>query len=242
MKALILAGGRGSRLQELTDNRNKCMYEFRGLPLIEYSLGYAVSAGVKEIIIVVSYRAESIINAIGTNYKGLPVKYVIQWERNGLVHAIESSAETIDGDDFLLFLGDEVLVNPRHTEMITRFEDKDIFGLCGVIEVDDIALIRKTYAVIYNEQTERIYRLIEKPRKPLNRLMGTGNCVFKNEILDYIQYTPINQQRGEKELPDLIQCALDDGQEIMIFGIGEQYLNINTHDDIENLESTWPDS
>jgi len=238
MKALVLAGGRGSRLQEITDDRNKCMVEFQGRPLIEYSLENARKAGVNEIIIVVSYRAESIINALGNRFKDTPISYVIQWERKGLVHAIECSQKTINGSDFMLFLADEILFDPRHGEMMQYFEQEAVFSLCGVVQVTDTTQISKTYAVIVNEADNRIYRLIEKPRRPINNLMGTGNCVFKNQIFDYIAHTPINQKRGEKELPDLIQCAVDDGKPVKIFDIGGEYININTVDDIELLEKT----
>ena len=67
-------------------------------------------------------------------------------------------------------------------------------------------------------------------------MMGPGNCVFKKEIFDYIPYTPINHQRGEKELPDLIQCAIDNGKLVKFFNIGGNYFNINTLDDINRLE------
>jgi dTDP-glucose pyrophosphorylase len=238
MKALILAGGRGSRLHELTNNANKCMRELQGRPLIEYSLENARRAGAEEIDIVVSYKAETIINHFGNEYNGTPIKYIIQWERKGLVHAIECSKATIDGSDFMLFLADEILIDPRHAGMIDYFQEQDVFALCGTVFVTDTTQISKTYSIIYDEQSCRVYRLIEKPRKPLNNLMGTGNCVFKNRIFDYIPYTPINQQRDEKELPDLIQCAIDDGMSVKYFDIGGAYLNINTIDDIERLERT----
>lgn len=241
IKALILAGGRGSRLSELTDHKNKCMHEFKGRTLIEYSLENARQAGASEIVIVVGYKAESIINVFGNEFKGTPIKYVIQWERKGLVHAIECSENTIDGADFMLFLADEVLVDPRHDDMIEYFREQDVFALCGTVWVEDRRDVSKTYSVIFNEQNNQIYRLIEKPRKPLNNLMGTGNCIFRNEIFDYIPYTPINQKRGEKELPDLIQCAIDDGRMVRLFDIGGAYININTVDDIERLEKSWTD-
>ncbi len=63
--------------------------------------------------------------------------------------------------------------------------------------------------------------------------MGTGNCIFDNEILSYIALTPIHHGRNERELPDLIQCAVDDGKEILSFDLCERYGNINTQDDIE---------
>jgi dTDP-glucose pyrophosphorylase len=67
-------------------------------------------------------------------------------------------------------------------------------------------------------------------------MQGPGNCVFRNEILSYIKQTPINQQRGEKELPDLIQCAIDEGNIVKSFVICERYTNINSEDDLQEAE------
>lgn len=160
----------------------------------------------------------------------------MQWEQKGLVHAIECSRDKIGKADFMLFLADEVLKNPNHSGMIRKFKEESLFVICGIVIVEDITQIRKTYSVIQNDQDGRIYRLIEKPRNPLNNIMGTGNCIFKNEIFEYIKYTPINQQRGEKELPDLIQCAIDDGKIVKSFNVGDNYININTYDDLKRVE------
>jgi NDP-sugar pyrophosphorylase family protein len=232
MKAIILAAGRGNRLQEITEPVNKCMLEFNGQTLIKYSLESARLSGVIEIIIVVGYRAEDIINTFGISYEGIRIRYVIQEQLTGLVSAIEQCRNAVAGDDFILFLADEILLNPKPMEMITLFREEDLFAVCGVTPVDDINHIKKTYSVIYDESTNKIYRLIEKPRKPINNIMGTGNCVFKNAIFDFIPFTPINQSRHEKELPDLIQCAIDDGNSVKLFLIGAKYVNINTPEDI----------
>jgi dTDP-glucose pyrophosphorylase len=62
--------------------------------------------------------------------------------------------------------------------------------------------------------------------------MGTGNCIFRADIYGYIDRTPTNVERGEKELPDLIQCAVDEGKIVKYMNIGDTYININTPDDI----------
>ena len=235
MKALILAGGRGKRLNEHSQNRNKCMFPVQGRPVIEFSLDNAVEAGVDEIIIVVGYRAEDIINYLGNSYKGKTVKYVIQWEQKGLVHAIECAKETINGDDFMLLLGDEVLINPRHKEMISAYLHRKDFVTCGLVEVEDRDLIKKTYTITQDVQGN-IFRLVEKPRQPLNNFMGTGDCVFSGKIFDYIDVTPIHHVRNEKELPDMIQCAIDDGKPVRSFIIADKYTNINCEDDIKLAE------
>lgn len=233
MKALILAGGRGSRLGEVTEDRNKCMAVYNGRFIIENSLDNALAAGVDEIVLLVGYKAESIINEFGIGYRGTPVRYVIQWERRGLVHAMECAQKQIDGHDFLLLLADEVMVNPRHAEMTRMYrENAGIFALCGIVHVKDLEEVKKTYTVICDETTGRIHRLIEKPRTPLNSIQGTGNCLFRNEIFNYIPHTPINQTRQEKELPDLIQCAVDDGKAVHAFEICSWYANVNTSEEL----------
>ncbi len=239
MKAVILAAGRGKRLNGISRPVNKCMLKFSGKNLIHYSLESARLGDVDEIIIVVGYRAEDIINTYGIEYKNIKIKYVIQEELKGLVHAIEQCQDALAGDDFMLFLADEILIDPKPKDMIETFNREKLFVMCGVTRVEDKDQIKKTYSVIYNPDDHRIYRLIEKPRKPVNHVMGTGNCIFKNQIFDYIPYTPINQTRKEKELPDLIQCAIDDGNPVKLFFIGAQYVNINTTDDIERAEKLF---
>jgi dTDP-glucose pyrophosphorylase len=121
--------------------------------------------------------------------------------------------------------------------MIREFrKNENIFGICGIVKVNNRNQIKKTYTLIQGPEND-IYRLIEKPRHPLSESQGTGHCVFRNDIYDYIQYTPIHHQRNEKELPDLIQCAIDDAMTLKAFIIGEKYTNVNTRQDIKIAES-----
>ena len=106
---------------------------------------------------------------------------------------------------------------------------------CGITRAGVREEIRKTYSVL-EDHDGRILRLVEKPRRPVNDCQGTGNIVFSNEVLEYIQHTPINPTRNEKELPDLIQCAIDDGHLVKSFPVGGRYVNINTAEDIEIAE------
>lgn len=235
LKALVLAGGRGKRLENVSSNMNKCMLNFNGYPLVFYSLQNAVGAGVAEIVIIVGYRAEDIINCFGNSYEGTRIKYVIQREQRGLVHAIECAQDAIDGCDFMTFLGDEILIKPRHEEMLNLFYAEDLYVVCGVVKVEDLGQISKTYAII-QDGSSSIFRLVEKPKKPLNNIMGTGNCVFKSSIFEYIKDTPINPKRGEKELVDLIQCTIDEGNPVKSFDIGSGYININLEEDIAAME------
>ena len=230
MKALILAGGRGSRLNHLTNERNKSMLKLFEKPLIEYNLEHAFEAGVSEIIIVVGYRKEEIIRNYGNEFKGIKVSYVVQKEQRGLVNAIECAKEKIGNSDFILMLADEMLINPNLKGMINKFKKEELFAICGVTFEEDKSSIGKTYSAMYNEKG-RVFRLIEKPRVPINKLKGTGHCILRNEILNYIERTPINANRGERELVDLIQVSIDDGKKVFVYALTKDYVNINTEED-----------
>ena len=231
MKALILAGGKGSRLRDQPDAPPKPLLQVGSKRLMDFSLQNAANAGVTEIIVVVSYFTEAVINHYGSHYRDIPIIYKIQNDPRGVVHAIECSAGAIGSSDFILMLADEVFLNIGLTEMIARFHAEQLFAVLGVVEVEDRAQITKTYSILEDSATGRIHRLVEKPRRPHNNIMGTGNCVFANAILSYIDLTPVNQTRGEKELPDLIQCAVDDGQAVKMHRVGERYINVNAMDD-----------
>lgn len=239
MKALILAAGRGKRMEDLSEDKNKCLIPVFGKPLIEYSLDVASSLEeIKEIVIVVGYQAESIINRYGISYRGKPIRYRIQHERKGLVSAIETAIPDLEGKDFCLFLGDEIILKGRHREMIDAFINENMFACCGIIKQYDPLQVRKTYAIIQSPEGV-IYRLIEKPERAINDLMGTGNCIFNNAIVQYIPRVPIHHIRNEKELPDLIQCAIDDGRLVKSFIITDHYINVNTKEELERIEKKF---
>ncbi|MDO8601456.1 MAG: nucleotidyltransferase family protein [bacterium] len=245
MKALILAGGRGRRLGEITNDKNKCMTEISGRPLILYSLDCASQLSeLSEIVILVGYRADDIMKVVGNSYNGKKIKYVLQSEQKGLVHAIECSKDALQGEDFMLMLADELMTKPKHREMIEKYNQENLFGTCGVIKVDDPSLISKTYAIQVREDG-RICDLIEKPEIEklkdsgmiIPDIMGTGNCIFKNEIISFIPKTPVNQKRNERELPDLIKTAINEGKTVKPVIICDRYFNINFEDEIGEAES-----
>jgi dTDP-glucose pyrophosphorylase len=236
MKALILAAGRGHRVGNICDSTNKCMLPLFGKPILEHNLARAAHVSqVDEILLVVGHKAEQIINRYGTQYEGKKIQYVIQREQRGLVHAIECSKDAIGDNDIFLLLGDEVLVNSRHGEMLNKFKEDDLFGMCGVVFQRDEWKIGRTYAVLA-DGGGRILRLVEKPRTALNNWQGTGHCVFRNEMLSYAERTPIHPERGEKELPDLIQCAIDSGKIVQLFDICDEYTNVNSEEDLADAQ------
>lgn len=199
MKAVILAAGDGTRLGE-----PKASAVVSGKPLIEYSMEYAKAAGIPDILVVTKE---------------------IQPQPLGIADAMRCAKDFLDGDDFLLLLVDEIYIGPRHREMVYWFQEReDVFGLCGMLRVDDEERIRKNYSI--ETVDGRIIRTIEKPKIVTNNYLGVGSCVFSNKILDY----------EGKDLPELIQNAIEDGKTLLPFTICDAYFNINTVQDKEQAE------
>jgi dTDP-glucose pyrophosphorylase len=236
-KALILAGGRGLRLGESTRDENKCLFRFDGKALIQNSLEHAVESRVDEIVVVVGYLAERVIGFLGGSFEGIPIKYVIQREQLGVVHAMECGESAIGDSDFILLLGDEFFVRSDHRGLVGTFRRDRAFAVCGAINESAPQIISKTYAIVCDSESRRIIRLIEKPTRAFNDLVGTGNIVFRRGIFEYIATTPINRSRGEKELADLIQCAVDDGRKVLYFPLAEAYVNVNAPDEVSDIRN-----
>jgi len=236
MKAIILAAGESKRLGRL-DVPSKCLLGVGGKPLIDHNLERAYEVTDGEIIMVIDGGGYAIIAHCGQAYKGRQITYILQPERNGIVSALGCCKKPLEGEDFFMMLGDEVIVGSRHREMLKKFQKENLFGLVGYIIQYDLWKISKTYSLVLDRGIY-IQRLEEKPQKPPNNLMGTGHCIFKNEILELVPQVPVSA-RGERELADLIQTAVNLCHPIKAFKIGTGYYNINSPEDLEEAREQW---
>lgn len=236
MKALILAAGKGKRLNGVLQGKNKCLTMVGNKSIIERILdNIANIPEISDVVIVVGFMAEDIIGYLGKNYKNLHITYVTQKEQKGVVDAMECARNEIAGEDFLLHLGDELMNSPKHAAMLEMFYNQGFFTLVGSIAVDNTELIKKTYTFTYDTDGN-ITKLVEKPRLPFNNQMGTGNIIFSGDIYNYIDKTPVNPVRGEKELVDLIQTAIDDRRKTGYFEVTDYFINLNTIEEFNEIK------
>lgn len=106
---VILAGGVGSRLGELSVNTPKPMQKILGTPFLEYLLNYLVSFNFKKIILSVGYRSESIIDYFGDTYKDTKIIYSTEDEPIGTGGAIKKAISLISSNEFFVLNGDSYL-------------------------------------------------------------------------------------------------------------------------------------
>jgi NDP-sugar pyrophosphorylase family protein len=204
-----------------------------------HSLENAAAGGAAEAVVVIGYRGEEVVAALGERAAGLAVRDVAQPEPAGVVDAMARARDALAGEDFLLFFADELLAGPRHPELVDRFQRERLFAVVGVVPESDPAQITKTFSVDSDPGTGLVRRLVEKPERPAPGVRGTGNGVFRHAILDYVARTPVHPRRGEREFPDLIQCAVDDGRPVRAAIVADAYVNVNTPDDFAAAQARF---
>lgn len=206
MKALILSGGKGSRLYPLTYTSAKQLVPVANKPVLFRVIETLSQAGIKEIGIVIGHTGPEIRQAVGQGSQfGVKVTYIEQEEPLGLAHAVKISQDFLGEDKFVMFLGDNVIEGGIST-LIQQFESQGYNSQVVLTPVDT----PQYYGVaeLTDGPERRIIRLIEKPRNPPSNLALVGIYMFDHNI-----HTAVNQitpsWRGELEITDAIQWLID---------------------------------
>lgn len=208
MKALVLAGGSGTRLRPLTHTSAKQLVPVANKPVLFYGLEAIAEAGITDVGVVVGgVTAAGIQAAVGDGSAfGLRVTYLWQDAPLGLAHAVLIAREYLGDDDFVMYLGDNFIVGgitdlaaqfrasrPAAQIMLTRVPDPRAFG---VAELDG---------------SGRVTGLEEKPDRPKSDLALVGVYMFTPAIHEAVgKLEP--SRRGELEITEAIDTLIDTGQ------------------------------
>jgi len=208
VRALILAGGEGSRLRPLTHTNAKQLIPVAGEPILFHVLGAIRDAGITQVGIVVGQTGDEVRAAVGDGSAwGLAVTYIEQPEPLGLAHAVLLARDFVAGQPFLMYLGDNVLLEgvARFVEEFERTRpDAQIF-LARVPEPERFGV-----AVL---EGDRVVRLVEKPTTPVSDLALVGVYLFDDSIIDAAE-TLEPSARGEYEITEAIQWLIDHGKTV----------------------------
>ena len=121
MKAIILAGGLGTRLKERVPDLPKPMASVANRPFLEYLLDRIIEGGISEVIISVGHLANSIISHFGTSYKNVPITYAHEKEPLGTGGAIEFALQNLDNKPVLILNGD-TLLNIKYQQLLDWYK------------------------------------------------------------------------------------------------------------------------
>lgn len=210
MKGLILSGGTGSRLRPITHTGPKQLIPVANKPVLEYAIQDLRDAGITDIGIVLGNKGrEEIQNHLrdGSDY-GVSLTYIIQGNPLGLAHAVGCAEEFVDEDDFVVYLGDNIL-KQGIGELVESFQSGNFGAGISLQKVENPS----RYGIVNVDANGDITELLEKPDDPPSNLALIGIYVFSPAIFDMIhQLEP--SSRGELEITDGIQLLLDKGWDI----------------------------
>jgi glucose-1-phosphate thymidylyltransferase len=210
MKGVLLSGGTGSRLRPITHTGPKQLVPVANKPVIQYAIEDLKEAGVTEIGVVLGNKGSDEIQAFlgdGSAF-GVDVTYIIQGNPLGLAHAAGSAKDFVDGDDFVMYLGDNIL-KEGISALVENFESGEYGAGLALQAVDN----PKQFGVADVDDNGNIVELVEKPDVPPSNLALVGVYVFSPAVFDAIERIEPSQ-RGELEITDAIQMLLDDGHRI----------------------------
>ncbi|GFO97966.1 glucose-1-phosphate thymidylyltransferase [groundwater metagenome] len=202
MKAIILAAGEGLRCRPLTLTRSKVMLPVANKPLLEHIINALAENGIKEIILVVGYKKERIMDYFGDGLEfGVKIDYVFQDAQLGTAHAVKQAREYVDGD-FLVLNGDNLVDRSTIAELLSGRK-----GSVTLLAVDREQTIG--YGVVISEDG-RVTKILEKPKEVVSHLVNAGIYIFNQEIFEEIDRTPLSAT-GEYAITDTIQQMIQKG-------------------------------
>ncbi|MXV61225.1 NTP transferase domain-containing protein [Natronorubrum sp. JWXQ-INN-674] len=237
MQAVVLAAGKGTRLRPLTEDKPKVLVEVDGKPLIEDVFDNLLEIGVTELVVVVGYMKEKIIERYGDEYEGVPITYAHQREQLGLAHAILQAEPHID-DDFVLMLGDNVFRGNLGDVINRQREDRaDAAFLVEEVPYEEAS----RYGVLDTNEYGEIVEVVEKPDEPPSNLVMTGFYTFTPAIFHACHLVQPSD-RGEFELPDAIDLLIQSGRTIDAIRMDGWRIDVGYPEDRDKAEDRLDDA
>ncbi|MCL2396381.1 MAG: glucose-1-phosphate thymidylyltransferase [Acidimicrobiaceae bacterium] len=223
MRALILAGGAGTRLRPITHTRAKQLVPVANKPILFYGIEAIAAAGITEVGMVVGDTQAEVRAAVGDGSDwGVKVTYLPQDAPRGLAHAVLIAREFLGDDDFVMYLGDNLLKQSLG-DFVAAFEAErrraDTPTLHDSLPAASAQILLKAvpdpqrFGVAELDADGHVIRLVEKPSDPPSDLALVGVYLFDSSVHEAVASIEPSE-RGELEITDAIQWLIDHGHRV----------------------------
>ncbi|MBW3605146.1 MAG: glucose-1-phosphate thymidylyltransferase [Actinobacteria bacterium] len=204
MKALVLAGGEGTRLRPITHTSAKQLVPVANRPILDFGLEAIRDAGITDVGIIVGGTHAEIEAHVGDGARfGIRVTYLHQPAPLGLAHAVLTAADWLADDDFVMYLGDNLIADGI-TQFVRQFRERRPTAQILLARVRD----PERFGVAELDDTGHVVRLVEKPQHPPSDLALVGVYLFSSRITEAAR-SIAPSQRGELEITDAIQWLIE---------------------------------
>ncbi|MBC8491195.1 MAG: glucose-1-phosphate thymidylyltransferase [Candidatus Marinimicrobia bacterium] len=208
MKALITAGGHGTRLRPITHTQNKHLIPIANKPILNYALEYVREAGIKEVGIITNKDGSEVKDVYGDGKElGLSITYIPQERPSGLADCVRIAQPFIGNDSFVFYLGDNIIVGGIK-RFIDEFEANDSNCHLVLAKVPDPERFG-----VPEIKDNHIVRIEEKPQKPKSDYAVTGIYIYDRSIFEAVNSIKPSA-RGELEISDAHQYLIEKGLKI----------------------------
>jgi glucose-1-phosphate thymidylyltransferase len=231
MKALLLAGGNGSRLFPVTLGVSKQLLPVYDKPMVYYPLSVLLLAGIREVLLISTHEdIEQYERLLGDGSQwGITLLYKVQEKPNGLAAAFTLGEEFIGNDPVCLILGDNIFYGLDFSAQLEAVVERTRLGSKATIfgyTVKD----PQRYGVIEYDSQGKVISIEEKPDQPKSQQAVVGLYFYPNEVVAIAKGIQPSA-RGELEITAVNQAFLDRKQlQVENLGRGFAWLDTGTHE------------
>jgi mannose-1-phosphate guanylyltransferase len=201
IKAVLMAGGKGSRIRPLTLSRPKPMIPVANRPMIEYVVEKIKKSGCNELVVTLSYLKSQIKALLQKDYPDMNIKYSVEDNPLGTAGGVKKAGKYLD-DTFFVLSGD-VLVDVDLNELLHFHKKNKALATMVLTPVDNPS----HFGIAVLDDENQIIKFLEKPspEEVFSKIANTGTYILEPEIFDYIDNKKGEIDFSQDIFPQLIE-------------------------------------